>query len=179
MFIWNQSLYQHTESYLTGCTVSCWGTLKVWYGISHWLIRRKATDTTLASSKSSDQTNFTVLVGQKTGWISWGFKLKPVTGVLAPSGIGTIRSQSENFPKFYWFLSVWPWRHILPPALCILWPDGISPTSDVVKKYFKDVRCVLKLKIIMEPFFPLCFRTVVFCPWLYTQSPISPSTVVL
>lgn len=63
------------------------------YGISLWLIRRKATDTTLASSKGSDQTNFTVLIGQKTGWISGGFKLKPVTGVLAPSGIGTIRSQ--------------------------------------------------------------------------------------
>lgn len=81
------SLYQHTESYLTGCIVSCWGTFTV------WLIRRKTTDTTLAASKGSDQTDFTVLIGQKTGWISGGFKLKPVTGVLAPSGIGMIRNQ--------------------------------------------------------------------------------------
>lgn len=157
-------LYQHTESYLTGCTVSCWGTFKVWY--LPWLIRRKATDITLASSKGSDQSNFTVLTGQKTGWISGGFKLKPVTGVLAPSGIGTIRSQSENFPKFYWFLSVWPWRHILPPFLCILWPDGISPTLNFVKKHFKDMRCVLKLKIVMKPFFSFVFPNCCFLPMI-------------
>lgn len=39
------------------------------------LLGRKATDTT--------STNFTVLTGQKTGWISVGFKLKPVTGLLS------------------------------------------------------------------------------------------------
>lgn len=61
------------------------------------LLGRKAADTTLAASRTWDQPNFILLTGEKTGWASVGFKLKPVTGMLSLPVLSVIRSQSEDF----------------------------------------------------------------------------------
>lgn len=100
-------------------------------GVSHCL--EEKLQKLLSSSEGSGQINFTVLTGRKTVWISVGFKLKPVPGMLSLLGVSTIRSQSEDFPAPVLLILVngASEAHIAP--LCILWPDGISPTLDVVK----------------------------------------------
>ena len=88
--------------------------LRSFQGLVQPLLGRKATDTTLAASKTSDQPNFTVLTGQETGWASVGFKLKPGTGMFSLPVIGMIRSQFEGFlsPVLIILVSVTSETHI-------------------------------------------------------------------
>lgn len=61
------------------------------------LLGRKATNAPSAASETADQPYFTLSTGQKTGWASVSFKLKPVTGMLSLPVISVVRSQSEDF----------------------------------------------------------------------------------
>lgn len=95
LYSFETSLFVNTWSLIwVDAQFLCWDALKVCY---QPLLGRKATDAPWAASETTDQPSFTLLTGQKTGWASVSFKLKPVTGMLSLPVISVVRRQSEDF----------------------------------------------------------------------------------